>query len=64
MKLKLYLDVWQGWDPLNCSAYANPQWDKFLHGKRLSFTVEIPDYLISPEVDLHIQETSIAQEVR
>ena len=64
MKLKLYMDVYQGWNPLYAVANPNPTWEKPVNGKRLSFVVDIPDYLISPPVDVPIQETSIAEEVK
>jgi hypothetical protein len=64
MKIKMYLDVFQGWNQHGAAAYTNPTWEKPVTGRRLSFTVDIPDYLISPEIDLHIQETSGAEDVK
>ena len=64
MKLKLYMDVYQGWNPQHAFAHATPTWEKSAVWKRLSFVVDIPDYLISPHVDVPIQETSIAEEVK
>ena len=64
MKVKMYMDVFQGWSPLSAYAYSNPSWKKPSTAKRLSFTVDIPEHLISLEVDMHVQETSDAKEVK
>lgn len=62
MKLTLYLDVYQGWKPEHCCAMSNPTWEKPVGGKRIAFDVEIPDYLITPPIDVKVQETAIARE--
>ena len=62
MKVKLYMDVWQGWTGEYANATCNPYPEVGLGMKRLSFMVEVPDHLIQPKVDVHIQETSIAKE--
>jgi hypothetical protein len=64
MKLKLYMDLYPGWQPQNAYANANPAWEICAGQKRLSFVVDIPDYLIEPEVTLRVQETSFAEEVK
>ena len=64
MKLKLYMDVYPGWKPEYATAMPNPSWEKPAGGKRLSFVVEIPDHLLEPKVDVPIQETSYAGEVK
>jgi hypothetical protein len=64
MKVKLYMDVWQGWTGDYASAIRNPIHEVGGSTKRLSFTVEVPDHLIQPKVDFHIQETSVAGEVK
>jgi len=37
MKLKLYMDVFPGWDPQHANATANPLYEKCSGFKRLSF---------------------------
>jgi hypothetical protein len=64
MKLKLYMDVYDGWNPEHASAMARVTWEKPVGGKRLSFVVEIPDYLLEPKVDVVVQETARAEEVK
>ena len=64
MKLKLYMDVYQGWKPEHAYACANPGWKTPAGFKRLSFVVEIPDYIMEPSVDLKVQETSVAREMK
>ena len=65
MKIKLYMDVWQGWTGEYASATTNPLKAEAGSGmKRISFTVKVPDHLIQPEVDFKIQETSAAKEVK
>ena len=63
MKIKMYMDVYQGWKPEYAHAIANPTWGKLDSNKRLSFVVEIPDYLLEPSVDIKVQETSVAMEI-
>lgn len=64
MKVKLYMDVWQGWTGEHASALAAVYTNPSQGFKRLSFTVEVPDHLIQPKVDFAIQETAIAEEVK
>lgn len=64
MKLKLYMDVYQGWKPEYACAVSNPSMETPAGFKRLSFVVEIPDYILEPSVDIKIQETSVAGEVK
>lgn len=63
MKVKMYMDVYQGWKPEYARAVSNPTWGKLDSNKRLSFVVEIPDYLLEPPVDIKVQETSVAREI-
>ena len=63
MKVKMYMDVYQGWKPEYAHAVSNPTWEKLDSNKRLSFVVEIPDYLLEPPVDIKVQETSVAMEI-
>ena len=63
MKVKMYMDVYQGWKPEYAHAVSNPTWGKLDSNKRLSFVVEIPDYLLEPPVDIKVQETSVAREI-
>lgn len=63
MKIKMYMDVYQGWKPEYAHAVSNPTWGKLDSNKRLSFVVEIPDYLLEPSVDIKVQETSVAREI-
>ena len=58
------MDVYQGMDFKTAYANTNPTWDKIRGGRRLSFVVDIPDYLIEPVVDFKVQESSIAEEVK
>ncbi len=64
MKVKMYMDVYQGWKPEYAHAVSNPTWEKLDSNKRLSFVVEIPDYIFEPSVDIKVQETSVAMEVK
>ena len=64
MKVKLYMDVWQGWTGEHASATTTPIRAVSAGMKRLSFTVEVPDHFIQPKVDFAIQETAIAGEVK
>lgn len=64
MKMKMYMDVYPGWQPQCATACANPSWNICEGQKRLSFVVDIPDYLVEPKVTMHIQETSFAEEVK
>ena len=63
MKIKMYMDVYQGWKPESAYARTNPGMEIPAGFKRLSFVVEIPDYLLEPSVDIKIQETSVAREI-
>jgi hypothetical protein len=63
MKVKMYMDVYQGWKPECACAVSNPSIEKPAGFKRLSFVVEIPDYL-EQTVDVKIQETSVAREIK
>ena len=63
MKLKLYMNIFQGWKPENAYACSNPSYETPAGFKRLSFVVEIPDYLLEPSVDIKVQETSVAREI-
>lgn len=64
MKLKLYMNIFQGWKPENAYACSDPSYEIPAGFKRLSFVVEIPDYIFEPSVDIKIQETSVAGEVK
>ena len=64
MKIKMYMDVYQGWKPENAYACSNPGYEIPAGFKRLSFVVEIPDYFLEPSVDIKIPETSVAVEVK
>ena len=64
MKLKMYMDVYNGWNPEHANATARVTWEKPVGGRRLSFVVEVPDWLIEPAVDVVVQETVKAEEVK
>lgn len=59
----MYMDVYNGWNPEFACANAKVSWEKPEYGKRLSFIVDIPDYLIEPKVDVIIPETAKVTEV-
>jgi len=64
MKVKMYMDVYVGWESKYAMASTNPAFDVCTGNKRISFIVDVPDHLITPKADLHIQETSFAEEVK
>lgn len=61
MKVVMYMDVWPGWTPQAASAQSLKPYEPTPGAKRLQFTIEVPDWMITTSAEADHVATVVQQ---